>query len=156
MKTTLTKISGFRAVTLRTIAGGTILAGSLIFNPFAHAAEKAVTQIQIPATNAAIWQSIDKETQLLNALIQAGKFEEVHHRAFAIRDLVAALPSRSGSLPPDKLAQVKANVQFVATLAQRLDATGDAKDKAETEANFKKLQGVLSTIRADYSKTDGK
>ena len=38
MKTTLTKISGFRVVTV-----GTILAGSLIFSPFTHAAEKAVT-----------------------------------------------------------------------------------------------------------------
>ena len=151
MKTTSTKISGFRAVAL-----GTILAGGLIFNPLAHAAEKAVTQVQIPATSEAIWRSIDKETELLEALIQAGKFEEVHHRAFAIRDLVAALPARSGALPPDKLAKVKTNVQFVATLAQRLDATGDAKDKAGTASNFKKLQGVLSAIRADYPKIDEK
>lgn len=151
MKTTLTRISSFRAVAL-----GTILTGGLIFNTLAHAAEKAVTQVQIPATSEAIWRSIDKETELLNGLIQAGKFEEVHHRAFAIRDLVAALPARSASLPPEKLAQVKANVQFVATLAERLDTTGDAKDKAGTESNFKKLQGVLSVMRADYSKTDGK
>lgn len=151
MKTTSTKISGFRAIAL-----GTILAGGLIFNTLAHAAEKAVTQVQIPATSEAIWLSIDKETKLLDTLIQSGKFEEVHHHAFAIRDLVAALPARSGSLPADKLAQVKANVQFVATLAQRLDATGDAKDKAGTESNFKKLQGVLSMIRADYPKTIGK
>ena len=155
MKTTLTRVSGFRAAVLKTIAGGTILAVGLIFNTLAHAEEKAFTQVQIPATSAATWRSIDKETELLNALIQAGKFEEVHHRAFAIRDLVAALPARSGSLPPDKLAQVKANVQFVATLAQRLDATGDAKDKAGTESNFRKLQGVLSAIRADYPKTIG-
>ena len=156
MKTTLTGISGFRAIALRIIAGGTILAGSLIFNTIAHAADEAETQVQIPATSEAIWRSIDKETESLDALIQAGKFDEVHHSAFAIRDLVAALPSRSGSLPNDKLAQVKANVQFVATLAQRLDATGDAKDKAGTESNFKKLQGVLSAIRADYPKTVGK
>ena len=149
--TTLTKVSGFRTVAL-----GAILAGGLVFNTLAHAAEKTATQVQIPATSEAIWQSIDQETESLNALIQAGKFEEVHHRAFAIRDLVVVLPSRSGSLPPDKLAQVKANVQFVVTLAQRLDATGDAKDKAGTESNFSKLQGVLSVIRADYPKPDGK
>ena len=149
--TTLTKVFDFRTVAL-----GAILAGGLVFNTLAHAAEKTATQVQIPATSEAIWQSIDQETESLNALIQAGKFEEVHHRAFAIRDLVAALPARSGSLPPDKLAQVKTNVQFVVTLAQRLDATGDAKDKAGTESNFSKLQGVLSVIRADYPKPDGK
>ncbi len=155
-----TKISGFSVVAL-----ATILASGLIFNTLAHATEKADTpagarptalRLQIPATSEAIWQSIDKETTLLDTLIQNGKFEEVHHRAFAIRDLVAALPARSGSLPPDKLAQVKANVQFVATLAQRLDATGDAKDKAGTASNFKKLQGMLSAMRADYPKTDQK
>lgn len=150
MKTTLINFSGFRAVAL-----GTVLAGGLIFNTPAHAAEKAVAQVQIPATAAAIWRSIDKETELLDALIQAGKFEEVHHHAFAIRDLVAALPARSGALPPDKLEQVKTNVQFVATLAQRLDATGDAKDKAGTESNFKKLQGILRAIRANYPKSIG-
>jgi hypothetical protein len=151
MKTALTKILGSSAVIL-----GTILAGSLIFNPLAQAAEKAEAQVQIPATSEAIWRSIDKETEQLAALIQTGKFEEVHHHAFAIRDLVAALPARSGSLPADKLAQVKANSKFVATLAGRLDATGDAKDKAGTESNFRKLKDVLGVIRADYPKTVGK
>lgn len=132
------------------------MAGSLLFNTFVQATEKTDSQVKIPATSEAIWQSIDKETEQLAALIQTGKFEEVHHHAFAIRDLVAALPARSGSLPLDQLAQVKSNVQFVATLAQRLDATGDAKDKVGTESNFKKLQKVLSAIRADYPKTDRK
>jgi hypothetical protein len=151
MKTTLTKFLGSRAIIF-----GAILAGNLLFNTSVQAAEKTDGQMKIPATSEAIWQSIDKETEQLAALIQTGKFEEVHHHAFAIRDLVAALPARSGSLPPDQLAQVKSNVQFVATLAQRLDATGDAKDKVGTESNFKKLQKVLSALRADYPKTDRK
>ncbi|MGC2459148.1 MAG: hypothetical protein WA435_14265 [Gallionellaceae bacterium] len=112
-----------------------------------------VTEVQIPATSAAIWQSIDNETESLGALIQGGKFEEVHHHAFAIRDLVAGLPARSGELPPDKLAQVKTNAPFVATLAQRLDATADAKDKVGTESNFRKLRELLSAIRSNYQKS---
>ncbi|MDQ2734427.1 MAG: hypothetical protein M3Y55_05430 [Pseudomonadota bacterium] len=110
----------------------------------------------IPATSDAIWHSIDKETEQLATLIQGNKLEEVHHRAFAIRDLVAALPSRSASLGADKVAAVKANSKFVATLAERLDATGDAKDKAGTAANFEKLKGVLKTIRSSYSGTGQK
>ena len=146
MRTALTKILGTRTVVL-----GAILAGSLMFNSLANPAEKTETQVQIPATSEAIWQSIDKETEQLGRIIQAGKLEEVHHLAFAIRDLVAALPARSASLPADKLTQVKANSKFVATLAERLDATGDAKDKAGTESNFQKLKGVLKTIRANYA-----
>lgn len=129
-----------------------LLAGTAVIP--AQASEGA--PVQIPAASTAVWQAIDQQTSALSKAIQTGVFDEVHHRAFAIRDLVAALPSRSASLPPEKLAQVKANVQFVATLAQRLDDTGDAKDKAGTESNFKKLQGVLSVMRADYPKTDGK
>ena len=146
MKIALMKFLNSRAVIL-----GTILAGSLIFNPLAQAAEKAAAPVQIPASSAEIWQSIDKETAQLAALIQTGKFEEVHHHAFAIRDLVAALPTHSASLSAGQLAQVKSNSQFVATLAERLDATGDAKDKAGTESNFRKLKNVLGVIRADYS-----
>lgn len=130
-----------------------LLAGTAAVPP-AQASEAA--PVQIPATSAAIWQALDQQTAALTKAIQTGAYAEVHHRAFAIRDLVAALPARSGSLPADKLAQVKANVRYVATLAQRLDATGDAKDKMGTESNFRKLQQILGVIRADYPKAAGK
>ena len=135
---------------------GAILASALIIGALTlgptpvAAAGKAEEKVSIPATSDAIWQSIDKETEQLAALIQSGKLEEVHHRVFAIRDLVAALPAKSASLGPEKVAQVKANVKFVDTLAERLDATGDAKDKAGTESNFQKLKTVLKTMRASY------
>jgi len=144
MKTVIRK-SVLQATTI-----GLILAGGLMFGPLASAAEKTGPQAQIPATSDAIWQSIDREAEQLNKVIQTGKLEEVHHHAFAIRDLAATLPAHSPSLPADKLNQVKANNKFVATLAERLDATGDAKDKAGTESNFQKLKGVLKTMRANY------
>ena len=151
MKTTLTKLLDSRNVLLVAM-----LAGGLMFNPSAQAAEKSDAQMQIPASSAGIWQEIDKEVGQLDALIRSGKFEEVHHHAYAIRDLVAALPARSGSMSADKLAQVKSNSKFVATLAERLDTTGDAKDKAGTESNFQKLKTVLTTIRANYPDSTGK
>ncbi len=132
---------------------GAILTGSLLFNPYvyADAGGEHEAKIEIPATVEAIWQSIDEENQELSEVIEAGKLDEVHHHAFAIRDLVAALPSRSNALPADKLAKVKANGQFVATLAGRLDVSGDAKDMAGTESNFKKLQKILKSIRENYA-----
>lgn len=130
-----------------------LLAGTAAIQ-LAQAGEEA--PLQIPATSSAIWQAIDQQVAALSKAIQTGVFDEVHHHAFAIRDLVAALPARSASLPPEKLAQVNANVKFVAALAQRLDSAGDAKDKAGTESNFKKLQGILGVIRAAYPKAAGK
>ncbi len=129
-----------------------LLAGSALFNPLlAHAAEKTEAATTIPATSEAIWQSINEKTEQLAAVIQAGKLDDVHLHAFAIRDLVAGLSSRSGNMPTEKLTQIKANTKFVATLAARLDTAGDAKDKVATEANFQKLKDVLKTIRANYS-----
>lgn len=136
----------------RNILLAMLLAGSTLFDPLlVQAAEKPDAATPIPATSEAIWQSIDKETAGLAAVIQSGKLDEAHHHAFAIRDLVAALPTRSGNMPAEKLAQVEANSKFVTTLAARLDAAGDAQDKAATEANFRKLKDVLKTIRANYS-----
>ena len=135
---------------------GMLLGGNLAFQPQALAGEKAESPVQIPATAAAVWQAMDQQSAALGKAIQTGAFAEVHHRAFAIRDLAAALPARSGALPPDKLVRLKANVQFVATLAQRLDATGDAKDRPGTESNFRKLQQVLTAIRANYPNTPRK
>jgi hypothetical protein len=128
-----------------------LICGGLMLGAMpAAAAGKAEEKVSIPATSDAIWQAIDKEAEQLATLIQSGKLEDVHHRAFAIRDLVAALPAKSASLAPDKVAQVKANAKFVDTLAERLDAAGDAKDKAATESNFQKLKAVLKTMRGSY------
>ena len=124
---------------------------SLLFNPLIQAAEESEAKTEILATPDAIWQSIDKQTQALATEIQANKLDEVHHHAFAIRDLAAALPERSKDLPADKLTKVNAGNKFVAILAERLDASGDAKDKAATEANFEKLQKVLKSIQQNYS-----
>ena len=135
---------------------GALLSGNLIFQAQVQAAEKTESPVPIPATAPAIWQAIDQQSAALGKAVQTGAFGEVHHRAYAIRDLVAALPARSGTLPPDKLAQIKANLPFVATLAQRLDATGDAKDRPGTESNFRKLQQVLTAIRANYPNTPRK
>jgi len=106
----------------------------------------------IPETAEGIWQAIDEHTVELGKVIQGGRLGEVHHLAFAIRDLVAALPEHSQNLPADTLAQVKGNVKFVATLAERLDTAGDANDKAGTQANFDKLKKVLDGIRVNYRK----
>lgn len=145
MNATSMKVFGFKAAAL-----ATILAGGLLFNTFTHATENTVTQVQIPASSVAIWRSINQETANLDTSIRTGKLEELHHHAFAIRDLVAALPSRSGALPAKKMAKIKTYSKFVATLAERLDAAGDTKDKPAAVSNFAKLKEVLKTILTQF------
>lgn len=111
------------------------------------AAEKAVT---IPATSAGIWTEIDAHMKALHADIDKDALGNVHEQAFAVRDLVRALPGHSPELGADALAKVKAGVKFVDTLAERLDQTGDANDKPATIANTEKLEKQLASIRANY------
>jgi predicted membrane protein len=145
MKTALMKTIASRALVF-----AAMLAGTVLFNASAYAAEEAA-RVKIPDTVAAIWQSVDRETEGMAKEIQTGKLGELHQRAFAIRDLVGALPALSASMTADKLAKIKSDAKFVATLAQRLDAAGDANNKATAESNFEKLRDVLKSIRANYS-----
>ncbi len=117
--------------------------------PQAIAAEAATAAV-VPATLDALWKSIDAKSAELKITINRGALDQVHHQAYAIRDLVAALPGMSKSLAPERLAKVQAGVKFVATLAERLDATGDAKDAAGTKQNFEKLSNVLASLRSNY------
>ena len=107
----------------------------------------------IPATVPEIWQAVDREMAEMQKLIDAGTVEDLHHRAFAVRDLVAALADHSSALAPDKLEKVKGDSKFVATLASRLDEAGDSKDKAAASANFAKLENLLKSIREYYPET---
>jgi hypothetical protein len=127
-----------------------LLGASLAFAPtFAHA-EEAEAKVVIPAKAAEIWRAIDHHIADLHATIDKGKLDNVHVHAFAVRDLVRALPMHSPHLSADALTKVKAQSKFVDTLATRLDQTGDAGDKPGTIANVNKLEGVLKSIRAAY------
>ena len=108
--------------------------------------EESSTPTSIPDTADAIWQAIDQKSAELKATIQGGSLENVHHQAFAIRDLVAALPSHSPTLPAEDQAKLQGEVKFVATLADRLDAAGDAGDRAGAQENYDKLVAVLNGI----------
>lgn len=116
----------------------------------ATSAKEEGEMVAIPATSAEIWELIDTRVTQLKAIIDSGHLDEVHHQAFAIRDLVAALPARSKSLSADQLAKVRGGVKYVATLAERLDAAGDAKDLPGTQQNYAKLTTILASLRSNY------
>lgn len=140
-----------KALTLKSLGLALALCGPLFLAPMTVAvAAEAEAKTVIPETSDAILQAIDAKSAELKKTIDSGALDEVHHQAFAIRDLVAALPAKSASLTADKLVKVKGEVKFVATLAERLDATGDAKDLPGTKQNYAKLTAVLASIRGNY------
>ena len=110
----------------------------------------AEAPMAIPATAAGIWKAIDVQLKQVHADIGKNALKNVHAHAFAIRDLVRALPTHSSGLSRNAIAKVTSQSKFVDTLATRLDQTGDASDRPGTQANLTKLEGVLKTIRANY------
>ena len=124
--------------------------GALGSAPTLAVAAETETHMAIPGTSAGIWAAIDTHMKELHAAITQGKLNTVHQHAFAVRDLVRALPSHSASLSASALATVATQGKFVDTLAERLDQSGDANDKAGTEDNTRKLENVLKALRAQY------
>ena len=106
-----------------------------------HAEKKE--KMVIPDTADGIMAEIHKHHGELADVVKSKKLADVHHHAFAIRDLANGLPAKVAA---DKKARVEGSVKNIAKLADDLDKTGDANDQAGTEANLKKLDGVLMAL----------
>jgi hypothetical protein len=104
-------------------------------------------KVTIPATADGILAEIHKHHQELDATVKSKNLADVHHHAFAIRDLAKALPAKA---PADKQARVQGTVNNLGKLAEDLDASGDAGDQAKTEANLKKFDAVIAQLEAQF------
>ncbi|HAT2081746.1 transporter [Legionella taurinensis] len=104
----------------------------------------------IPKTIPALWEAIDKHAASMNQVLRGDDLTSIHQHAFAIRDLVNALPALSTNLSAEQKKTLQQNLSYVSQLATRLDKSGDANDKKGTEVNWQKLQKVLTQLRALY------
>jgi hypothetical protein len=104
-------------------------------------------KVKIPDTVEGIFKAIHEHHTHLAGVVKNKKLAEVHHHAFAIRDLANALPAKAAA---DKKKQVEGTVKNIATLAGDLDKTGDAGNQAGTEANLKKLDGILKVLHTQF------
>ncbi|MFZ1684123.1 MAG: heavy metal-binding domain-containing protein [Candidatus Zixiibacteriota bacterium] len=113
-------------------------------------AEKLV----IPKTLPAVWGAVAEHQKELHEVLAAKKLADVHHHAFAVRDLVAALPAKSAALPTEKKTSLGKSVSRVASLAKLLDEAGDAGDSAKVATLVVKLDAELMTIESLYPAKD--
>ena len=103
-------------------------------------------KISIPATADGIWKAVDQEMATLGQLISDKKLATLHEHAYAVRDLIAALPEHAAKLSSDNQAKLASDEKFVAALASRLDQSGDSGDQVGAQSNYEKLSGVLANI----------
>jgi uncharacterized protein YcnI len=109
------------------------------------------TSIKIPDTVDGIFKAIEDHHHKLAETVKNKKLADVHHIAFAIRDLAKALPAKAAA---DKKKQVEGTVNNLAKLADDLDESGDANEQGKTEANLKKLDGLLKVLETQFGKRD--
>ena len=138
------------STTLGGIFGLALLGAGMTMSGVIANAASVEEHVTIPSSAQGIWHAIDGQMLDLQKLVAKGTLKSVHMHAFAVRDLVHGLASHSPGLTAAAMAQVNTQSKFVDTLAERLDQSGDANDKAGTQQNLTKLQGVLKGIRSHY------
>ena len=113
-----------------------------------HAEHEETSQEEgtaLPGTTEAILEEIHEQHEKLSDIVISKQLHKVHFHAFAIRDLAQQLPAKVSA---DKRARVEGAAKNIAKLAADLDASGDAGKQEKTEANLRKLDGVLRILMA--------
>jgi hypothetical protein len=99
---------------------------------------------KIPATVDGIWKEIQKQQGKLKSVVAKKDLGEAHDHAFAIRDLVKALP---GKLASENKAKAEAGAKEITKIATDIDKSSAAKAQKATEANVKKMDAAIAALQ---------
>ncbi len=117
--------------------------------PGAEAEKGEAAEAVKPARSiAGIWTQIGEEQAKLSAAIEGGQLKDVHHLAFGIRDYVVALADQAKQAAPATAPRLAPLVEQVKASATKLDELGDAGNLSGTQAEYKKLQSTVASIKA--------
>lgn len=108
---------------------------------------------KIPGTVPEIWKKIHQQQAELIKTVAAKDLGEAHDHAFAIRDLVKALPAKVSA---EHKANAEAGVKEIRKLAADIDKSGAAGAQKATEANVKKLGDAILTLQAKLQSAEVK
>ena len=100
---------------------------------------------KIPATVELIWKEIQKQQGKLASVVAKKDLGEAHDHAFAIRDLVKALPAK---VPAENKAKTEEAAKEITKLAADIDKSGAAGAQKATEANVKKMDAAIAALQA--------
>ena len=100
---------------------------------------------KIPATVEGIWKEIHSQEVKLAKVVAVKDLGEAHDHAFAIRDLVKALPEKVAT---DLKTKAEEGVKEITPLAAAIDKSGAAGAQKATEENVKKLGAAVKALEA--------
>jgi hypothetical protein len=108
---------------------------------------------KIPDTVEDIWKAIHKQQAHLVSLVDEKKLSSAHDPAFAIRDLVKALP---GKVPAASKTVAEEGGKEIAKFAADIDKSSAAGAQKATEENVKKLGTSLKALEAKLKPAEAK
>lgn len=101
---------------------------------------------KIPATVEDIWKKIQEQQAKLTSVVAQKDLGEAHDHAFAIRDLVKALPAK---VPAEDKEKAETGAKEITKLAADIDKSAAAKAQKATEANVKKMDEAIAKLKTD-------
>lgn len=104
-----------------------------------HGAKKAA----VPDTVEGIMKEIHQQHALITTAVTGKNLKGVHDPIEAIPELAKALPEKVAA---DKKARVQGSVNNLTKVIESLHQAADAGDQTKTEAELKKLDGVLLAL----------
>ena len=96
-------------------------------------------------TRRASWRAIRSQEGKLAKVVAAKDLGEAHDHAFAIRDLVKALPAKVSA---ESKAKAEEGSKEITKLAADIDKSGAAGAQKATEANVKKMGEAVLALEA--------
>jgi len=93
-----------------------------------------------------LWSQISAEQTKLEEVIRAGRLAEVHHLAFAIRDLSVAAAGKSPSSA--KAAKMEETLTQIKKSASALDEFGDSGNLGGVKKEYASFQQELATLKS--------
>lgn len=99
----------------------------------------------VPVTVPEILQEIETQQKHLAKTVAEKKLSNAHDHAFAIRDLAMSLEAKVSA---EKKTKVEAATKVIASIAADIEKSSAAGAQKTTEANVKKFDGVIATLRS--------
>ncbi len=100
---------------------------------------------KIPATGAEIWTEIHKQQAKLVATVNKKRLADAHDHAFAIRDLVKALPDKVNA---ENKAKAEDGAKEISKLASEIDKAAAGKAQKATEEKVKEMGTAVTALEA--------
>jgi hypothetical protein len=101
---------------------------------------------KIPVTVEDIWKKIHEQQGKLTSVVAQKDLGEAHDHAFAIRDLVKALPAKVAA---ELKTKAEEGSKEITKLAADIDKSSAAKAQKATEANVKKMDEAIAKLKTD-------